>query len=139
MKPGTDYVGIFVAAIAHDGVGNFLMGKRGGNARDRIGQWEFGGGMLEVGETVEECLRRETREEYGAELTDIQQVEVLEKFHEGGHWLGIFCLAKIDRAAAHIAEPVYDELGWFTPATMPDDLESENRKLIKRWYYKIKA
>ena len=51
------------AAIFDDASENVLLIKRRDN-----GKWEPPGGVLELGETIEEGLRREVREETGAEI-----------------------------------------------------------------------
>lgn len=131
MKPGKDYVGIFVTAFCNDGAGNILLGKRGGQARDRHGMWEFGGGTLEVGETIEDCLIREYKEEFGATLSDIKQIKTLSFIDEQSHWLGVFHSATVNRDEVYIAEPVYDEIGWFTADTLPTDMDPQDVALFK--------
>lgn len=46
MSSEKSNVGIFVCAVLHDGAGNFLLGKRGQNARDRHGEWVSQSGRL---------------------------------------------------------------------------------------------
>ena len=54
-----------VAAVIHDG-GRILATQRGyGEFKDK---WEFPGGKVEAGESREEALRREIREELDAEI-----------------------------------------------------------------------
>lgn len=54
-----------VAAVIHDG-GRILATQRGyGEFKDK---WEFPGGKMEAGESREEALRREIREELDAEI-----------------------------------------------------------------------
>jgi len=59
--------------------------------------WEFPGGHLEVGETLEDALRREVREELGAEIgigTLIHSEQVIHKGRGTPH-LFIFCTATL--------------------------------------------
>lgn len=54
-----------VAAVIHDG-GRILATQRGyGEFKDK---WEFPGGKMEAGESREEALRREIREELDTEI-----------------------------------------------------------------------
>ena len=54
-----------VAAVIHDG-GRILATQRGhGEFKDK---WEFPGGKMEAGESREEALRREIREELNTEI-----------------------------------------------------------------------
>lgn len=55
-----------VAAVIRDGEGRVLATQRGYG--DWKGWWEFPGGKTEPGETREEALRREIREELSAEI-----------------------------------------------------------------------
>ena len=54
------------AAIIIDN-GKVLIAQRGEKQR-LAGKWEFPGGKVESGETLEECLLREIREELGIEI-----------------------------------------------------------------------
>ena len=51
--------------------GRVLLGERLGS--HGAGTWALPGGNLEFGESVEQCARRELREETGLELTSIRQ------------------------------------------------------------------
>lgn len=112
-------VNVFVSAICHDGNGKLLMARRGGQARDRHGEWEFGGGALESGETLEEAVRRETKEELGVELLEVEQLHTHEFQRDSGLWLGVFFLCKVNPEEVFIAEPVYDKFDWFEPDKLP--------------------
>ncbi len=61
--------------------GVYLMGSRP-EGKPYAGFWEFPGGKLEVGETAEQALKREFKEELGLTLTDITPWFVLEHSYE---------------------------------------------------------
>jgi 8-oxo-dGTP diphosphatase len=64
----TERVPVDVAVgVLIDADGNFLLTSRP-EGKVYAGYWEFPGGKLEVGESVEQALRRELHEELGIEI-----------------------------------------------------------------------
>ncbi|MEP6876263.1 MAG: NUDIX domain-containing protein [Burkholderiales bacterium] len=65
-----------------DGEGNFLLTSRP-EGKVYAGYWEFPGGKLEAGETVEQALRRELHEELGIEIGAVEpwKVELMDYPH----------------------------------------------------------
>ena len=56
-----------VAGVITDSRGRYLLNRREGN-RDLVGLWEFPGGKREPGESSEQALIRELREELGVQV-----------------------------------------------------------------------
>jgi 8-oxo-dGTP diphosphatase len=69
------------AAIIENEQGQILIARRK-KGKSQEGMWEFPGGKIERDETVEECLRRELREEMDIEI------EPFAYFGENDHWYG---------------------------------------------------
>ncbi len=57
--------------------GRALLIRRG--SEPLKGQWSIPGGLLELGETLEEGVRRELREETGLEVRVLELIEVFER------------------------------------------------------------
>lgn len=98
-----------VAAIIRDQDRIFATQRGYGDWKD---YWEFPGGKIEAGETAEDALRREIREELDTDITvgeklasieydypafhlsmecfmsEVQQGELVLKEHEAARWLG---------------------------------------------------
>jgi len=68
--------------ILLDAQGRFLLTSRP-EGKVYAGYWEFPGGKLEPGETVEQALRRELHEELGIAIDDVEpwKVELMDYPH----------------------------------------------------------
>ncbi len=77
--PSQPIVGVGGVVIAN---GRALLVKRGSPPLE--GQWSIPGGLLEIGETLMEGVRRELREETGIEVRPLDLIEVFERIELDG-------------------------------------------------------
>ena len=105
-----------VAAIIHDDEGHIFATQRGyGDFKD---WWEFPGGKMEAGETPEEALVREIREELSAEISVDEFLCTLEYDYPQFH-LTMHCyLCSLVTEALHLNE--HEAAKWLTK----DELDS---------------
>lgn len=138
MKKGIDYIGTTVSFYCHDGEGNYVIHRRGANCRDEHGAWDFCGGGVEHGETLEVALVREIQEEYGVVPLEYQYLGHDEKFREHDsmptHWIGFRYIALVDRTKVINNEPdKHDELQWVTIDNLPAPLHSLVPRDMKKY------
>lgn len=136
MKPGIDFIGVFAVGICHDGKGNVLYMRRSSKARDEQNKWNIGaGGTLESGETLEQCMRREVREEAGVEVFDIEYIghrEILrEKNRQIVHWLGFYYKVLVNPSEVKIMEDSCDDILWQSFHKYPTPIISKHDELYE--------
>ncbi len=129
MQKGIDYIGITVSYMCHDGKGNYLMNKRSINCRDEHGTWDFGGGGVDFGDTVDQTLHKEIKEEYCADVLSSKFISYFDIFreHEGKktHWLSLVFLVEVDPKQVKNGEPhKFEEINWVTLDTIPTPLHT---------------
>lgn len=61
--------GLAVSAVINDENNRFLLLKRAHTSKHFAGQWETPGGKIDPGETIDEALIREVKEETGLTIT----------------------------------------------------------------------
>jgi len=144
MKKGVDFIGVGVGAVIINNEGRVFLSKRGKNARNEYGKWEFPGGSVEFGDTIEDTIVREMREEYGVEIEVIELLGVNNHIipDENQHWVSPCFIAKIVQGEPRILESgKCDEIGWFElheVSSMPLSLASiSNLEHIKIKYNNI--
>lgn len=88
------------------------------------GQWSLPGGLVELGETLEEAVRRELREETGLDIRVVAVVEVFERImrDDAGriqyHFVLVDYLCERVAGEAHASSDVLD-VAWATPDSLP--------------------
>jgi ADP-ribose pyrophosphatase YjhB (NUDIX family) len=105
------------------------MHKRNENFRDEHNCWDFGGGGVEFNESLNAALAREVKEEYNADILEVEFLghKKLFREHDGKktHWLSFVYLVKVDRYQVINNEPEkHDEIAWFTLDNLPTPLHS---------------
>lgn len=130
MKRGHDYIGVGVGAVIVDDQGRLFLARRGPQARNERGLWEFPGGSVEFGEKLADALRREMEEEFGIRISVGELLDVADHIlpEEGQHWVSPSYLCTIEAGWPAIREAgKCAEIGWFYPQEVPDDLTQITR------------
>ena len=105
---------VAAALIFHEG--RYLITRRKASVHLE-GLWEFPGGKREQGESLEECLRREVREELGIEVAGLVLFQVIRHdYPEKAVELHFFRCSIQD---GHPRPLGCDDLRWVTPEELP--------------------
>ena len=104
---------VVAAVIRHDG--RIFATQRGyGEWKD---WWEFPGGKIEPGESAEEALRREIREELGCEIAVGELLTTIEYDYPTFH-LSMECYwCTLVNSEPHLIE--HEDARWLLPADLP--------------------
>ncbi|MFF5083056.1 NUDIX domain-containing protein [Actinoplanes sp. NPDC000266] len=133
MRPGHDFIGVGVGAMVFDAEGRVFLAKRGPQARNEAGLWEFPGGMVDFGERLADAVVREFQEEYGMTVEVVGLLGVSDHLlpEEGQHWVSPSFVALHKGGVPEIKEPEKcTEIGWFRLATLPDGLTTASRDTL---------
>ncbi|MCR4280863.1 MAG: NUDIX domain-containing protein [Candidatus Kaiserbacteria bacterium] len=104
-RPGVG-IGIYIRKN-----GQILVGKRKGEHAG--GTWCAPGGHLEMGESWEDCARREVREETGMEIENVHFGNATnDVYGDGKHYVTIQMIADWESGEPQILEPEKMEEGW---------------------------
>jgi len=115
-------IGVFAVI---ERAGRYLLARR----RD-IGWWNLAGGGMEYGETVEEALAREVREEIGCEIEIRRLVGVYSKPRKREVVLAFLCALAPGSPEPGTSEEV-SEVAWFVPPELPADLLPKHRQRLE--------
>lgn len=127
--------------------GKILINRRNDREKPELhGLWEFPGGGMEVGETIEENLIREVREECGYRVEIISQLRCIwtvqiKNPRSTHHSIQIYLVPFVCRIVEGSGK-VNDEEVLETVWTQPDEVETynligENRKMYEKIYHEL--
>ncbi len=84
------------------------------------GTWGSAGGHLEHGESLEDCARREAREEFGLAVGDLRFLCVSNIIAYGRHYVDVEFLGEIGDQEPCLMEPdAFEDSGWFPLSQLP--------------------
>lgn len=109
---------IGVGALVFDAEGQVLLVRRA--HPPHAGQWHLPGGRLEYGETVEDCCRREVREETGLLVLPERIIAIADRRIEGFHYVIIDFLAYLQPGTPALPQAASDatEARWASPEAL---------------------
>jgi 8-oxo-dGTP diphosphatase len=119
-----------VTAAVLERHGRYLLCRRHPNG-ELPGKWEFPGGKIEDGETEEECLIREIREELSLDVTPRRRLGVVEQELPAGHLSLVAYCADSGNGTPQVLD--HEEIAWVSPGELLSyDLASADIE-IARW------
>jgi mutator protein MutT len=136
FKASKDYIGAGVGGVILNEKKEVLLQKRGEKAKNEVGCWKLPGGAIEWGETAEEALKREIREELGVVEVEIKKFvyyfdDIL--VGERQHWVVPFYLCRIKNGEPKNMEPgKIDEIRWFPLTKLPKNLAFGTKEVLSR-------
>ena len=139
MKPETDVtrareIRPGVAAVIQNGAGQILLQRRSDN-----GLWGLPGGSVEIGESVQDAIVREVREETGLSVEVMRLIGVysdpriqIVRYSDGNvvHYISTLFACRIVAGDLRTGDETLD-LQFFDPAHLPDDLVPMHRVRIQ--------
>jgi len=118
-------VGLGCGALILNENSEVLLLKRGRKTRNQAGLWCQPGGGVEFGETVEQAIKREIKEELGIDIELLRYLCYTDQImkDEGQHWVAISYLAKIIAGQPKNLEPnKHEQIRWFALDKLPSNL-----------------
>ena len=102
--------------------------------RNRRGLWSTPGGHLDFGESPDICAVRETLEETGVAVSNVEFVAITNDVLEeaGKHYVTIWMRGDADRVALAVADTAeIVEVGWFALDSLPSPLHVYFQNLLE--------
>ncbi|HSX27764.1 MAG TPA: NUDIX domain-containing protein [Patescibacteria group bacterium] len=128
---GVSFPGVTTIFFCHDGNGKLFLAKRSKLSRDEHGRWDPGAGGLKHGQTVEDNMKRELKEEYNVEPISSEFIGYFDAFRinpdeQPSHWVAMCFAVQIDPGKVKMNEPgMFEDSGWFSLSNLPEPMHSQ--------------
>jgi len=124
-KEDKKYPKVGIGVMIQNEKGEVLLGLRKGSHGS--GEWSFPGGHLEMGETILQTAKRETKEETGLDINDFELISVADEMRylksDGKHYLNVGVIGKyISGDPVVMEKDKCEKWGWFDLNNLPDNL-----------------
>jgi 8-oxo-dGTP diphosphatase len=104
---------IYARAVIKNSEAQVLLIKKHENQKIAGGQWLLPGGAIEFGESPEQALQRELKEEINFIATDFFLIASETRIIKDTHWLGLIYEAKGDVTVISNQEPEkHSDMSW---------------------------
>jgi len=138
-KSGRDYIGVGGGVLIFNDKGHVLLMKRALGAKNEAGYWCKPGGTIEFGETAEEAMIREIKEELDIDIEITGFVNFTNHLikKENQHWIALNFIAKIVGGKLKNMEPhKHEEIAWFDLDNLPEKLTQTAKEPIEEYIKK---
>ncbi len=136
MKPGIDHIGVGCGCLILNEMNEVLLVRRSMTCKTDRGIWSRPGGGVEFGETFEQAVVREMKEEVGVDVkltgftdytNDIKAEDGIRK-----HWVTLGFLGRIKSGKPRVMEPdKHDEVRWFPLDRLPENLTVYTKRAVE--------
>ncbi len=134
MKQGKDFIGVGCGAFIVNEQNELLLQLR--NKKPEKGCWCIPGGRLEMFETFEEAVKRETKEETGVDIEIVRLLGICNHIikNEKSHWVSPSYLCRIVNGQPKIMEPTkHLDMKWFAIDKLPENITITTKEAVKNY------
>lgn len=136
MKPGIDYIGVGCGCLILNDKNEVLLVRRSKSSKTDAGMWSRPGGGVEFGETFEEAVKREMKEEVNLDIEVVRYLDYTNdlKFENGvkKHWITLGFLGRVVSGEVKNLEPdKHEEVRWFPLDKLPENLTIYTKRGIE--------
>lgn len=124
-----------VGVMVKNNKGQILLGLR--KSEHGQGTWSFPGGKLEFSEKISDAVKRETEEETGLKVDNLELVSLADELaylDKGIHYVNIGFLAHSHQGEPEVKEKdKFVEWRWFDMDDLPDNVFIATALMIERY------